>query len=237
MAKIEAKDRLIVALDVDNVDDAKSLVKKLDGVVSFFKVGLEMQIVAGIEFVRWLLDNDKKVFLDLKFFDVEETVKRAVRRVAVLGVSFLTVHGNHRIIQAAVKGRGDSSLEIMAVTVLTCLDAADIQEMGFPCSVEELVMFRAEQAVKAGCDGVIASGREAKALRQMAKDALTIVTPGIRPDGADINEHKRAVTPEMAISAGSDYLVVGRPIKNASDPRSAAIEIIRQMQNAFEKKE
>lgn len=234
MADIQAKDRLIVALDVDNVEDAKELVAKLDGVVSFFKVGLEMQIVAGIEFVRWLLDNDKRVFLDLKFFDVEETVKRAVRKVAALGVSFLTVHGNRRIIQAAVEGRGDSSLQIMGVTVLTCLDAADIQEMGFPCNVEELVMFRAQQAVKAGCDGVIASGREAKALREMAGDKLAIVTPGIRPSGSDTNEHKRAVTPEMAIGAGSDYLVVGRPIKNAPDPKAAAMQIIDEMQKAFD---
>lgn len=234
MADIQAKDRLIVALDVDNVEDAKELVNKLDGVVSFFKVGLEMQIVAGIEFVRWLLDNDKRVFLDLKFFDVEETVKRAVRRVAALGVSFLTVHGNHLIIQAAVEGRGDSSLQVMGVTVLTCLDAADIKEMGFPCNVEELVMFRAQQAVKAGCDGVIASGREAKALREMAGDKLTIVTPGIRPSGSDTNEHKRSVTPEMAIGAGSDYLVVGRPIKNAPDPKAAAMQIIDEMQKAFD---
>jgi len=233
MPAIDAKERLIVALDVPTVEEAKGLVRQLDGLVSFFKIGLELQLAAGGDFVRWLIQQGKKVFLDYKYFDVEETIKRAVAQVAAIGVSFLTVHGSGGIIRAAVEGRGQGPLKILAVTVLTSLDALDIRDLGFACSVEELVLYRARKALEAGCDGVIASGHEARAIRELAKDRLLIVTPGIRPAGTGRNEHKRSVTPAQAIEAGADYLVVGRPIRDAEDPRGAAEGILAEMQSAF----
>jgi orotidine-5'-phosphate decarboxylase len=237
MKTIPARERLIVALDVPTVEDATRFVQDLDGLVSFFKIGLELQLVAGLDFVHWLTGKEKKVFLDYKYFDVEETIKRAVAQVAAIGVSFLTVHGNGRIIRAAVEGRGDSSLKILSVTVLTSLDAFDIRELGFECSLDELVLYRARKALEAGCDGVIASALEARAIRKLAKDRLLVVTPGIRPEGTSKNDHKRHATPAEAVEAGADYLVVGRPIRDATDPRAAAGKIITEMQSAFERRE
>lgn len=233
MNAIDAKERLIVALDVPTIAEAKRLVQRLDGLVSFFKIGLELQLAAGLDFVQWLIQEEKKVFLDYKYFDVEETIKRAVAQVAAIGASFLTVHGHGRIIRAAVEGRGQSDLKILSVTVLTSLDAFDIRDLGFECSVEELVLYRARKALEAGCDGVITSGHEARAIRELAKDRLLIVTPGIRPEGTRRNDHKRYVSPAEAIEAGADYLVVGRPIRNTNDPRMAAEKILAGMQSAF----
>lgn len=230
---INAKERLIVALDVPTIDEAKKLVLQLDGVVSFFKVGLELQIVAGLEFVNWLKERNKKIFLDYKYYDIGETVKRAVARVSELGVDFLTVHGTGSIIKAAAEGKGNKKLKIFSVSVLTSLDATDIKEMGFDCSVEELVLFRARKAMESGCDGIITSGREVRAIRAVVKDKLLITVPGIRPAGASKDDQKRDVTPAQAIEAGADYLVVGRPIRNAADPKKAAEEIIAEMQAAF----
>jgi orotidine-5'-phosphate decarboxylase len=232
---INAKERLIVALDVATIKEAKELVQRLDGVVSFFKIGLELQIVAGLELVEWLLQNKKRVFLDYKYYDVEETVKRAVARVSELGVNFLTVHGTGRTINAAAEGKGHSDLKVFSVTVLTCLDASDIKEMGFDCSVEDLVLHRTKKAVESGCDGVITSGREVKAIREIVKDKLLIAVPGVRPEGISTDEHKRKVTPGQAIEAGADYIIIGRPIKNAPDPRDAAEKIVLEMQSAFNK--
>jgi len=223
-----------MALDVSSVEEAKELVKTLDGAVSFFKIGLELQVVGGVELAKTLLEQEKQVFLDLKYFDVDATVERAVARVADLGASFLTVHGNHKTIQAAVRGRGDANLKILAVTVLTSLDEGDIRELGYGVTVEDLVMFRARKALESGCDGVVASGREAGAIRAFANDGLVIVTPGIRPKGVGADEQKRAVEPAQAIRAGADYLVVGRPIRDAPNPKQAALEIIAQMQKAFD---
>jgi orotidine-5'-phosphate decarboxylase len=234
MDRINAAQRLIFALDVDSAPEAERLVAELDGVVSFFKVGLELNIVAGPDFTRRLVAAGKKVFLDLKYLDVPETVERAVRRTAALGATFLTIHGNKAIVQAAVRGRGEPGLKLMAVTVLTSLDAADIRELGYPCAVEELVLYRAKAASEAGCDGVIASGREAGAIRRAVGPGLTIVTPGVRPADGRIDDHKRAVTPADAIGAGSDYLVIGRPIRDAKDPRAMAQAIVDQMQAAFD---
>ena len=154
---IEPADRLILALDVRTVDEAKGLVDQLDGVVSFFKIGIVLHTASGLELVRWLVDSGKKVFLDLKFFDIRQTVREAVARVADLGVTFLTIHGNAEIIQGAVEGRADSDLKLLAVTVLTNLDAADIRDLGFPVSLDELVLHRARLAVESGCDGIVAS--------------------------------------------------------------------------------
>lgn len=233
MKNIPIDERLIVALDHPNIKEAKDLVNELDGVVSFFKVGLSLQLLAGRDFVEWLIDKGNKVFLDYKYFDIEATIRQAVSHVAKVGVNFLTVHGNHKIIQAAVEGRGDNDLKILSVTVLTSLDAADIRELGFECTVKDLVLYRAQKALEAGCDGVIASGHEVEAISKLTENHLLIVTPGIRPEGTDTNEQKRSVTPAQAIKAGADYLVVGRPIRNAMNPRKAAADIIDEIWSAL----
>lgn len=229
----DVRDRLIVALDFDSADRAMRLVEQLEGLVSFFKVGIELQLAEGMKPVNYLISLRKKVFLDLKYFDVPETVERAVQRAASLGVTFLTIHGNGRNIEAAVRGRGDADLKLLAVTVLTSLDAYDIQDLGFNCSVEELVVFRARKALEAGCDGVIASGLEAARIREIAGSKLLIVAPGIRPRGMPKQDQKRVVSPGDAIMAGADYLVVGRPITAQSDPRAAAERVIDEMEDAF----
>lgn len=230
---MKPEERLICALDFADVEKAKEMVETLAGVVSFFKVGLVLYATGGPEFVRWLLDKGKKVFLDLKFFDIPETVEKAVAQAARLGVSFLTVHGNAQIIKNAVRGRGDSGLQLLAVTVLTSLDAADLQDLGFPCPVEELVLYRARKAVEYGCAGVVASAREAGLLRKELGSRLLIVTPGIRPAAqfgkGKLDLQKRTLTPKEAIAAGADYLVVGRPIIQAPDPRRAAEEILNEI--------
>ena len=235
MNTIQPADRLIFPLDVSSADEARRFVKNLDGVVSFFKVGIELQMVTDLNFVRELTDKGKKVFLDYKYFDVAETVKRAVERVANVGVTFLTVHGASQTIQAAVAGRGNSGLKILCVTVLTSLDAHDLADMGYTCSVEELVLHRTRTAMKAGCDGVITSGLEAQKIRDYAQGGLLIVTPGIRPeDMIGTDDQKRAVTPTQAIKAGADYLVVGRPIRRSPDPRGAAEKIIDEITQTLE---
>jgi len=231
--QIEPADRLIVALDVKTADDAKRLVDRLGNVVSFYKVGIVLHTVSGTDLVKWLIGRGKRVFLDLKFFDIRETVKEAVARVAELGVTFLTIHGNAEIIRGAVEGRGKSDLKLLAVTVLTNLDAADIKDLGFPVSVEELVLHRARMAAESGCDGIVASANEVVAIRKTLGQKLIIVTPGIRPQSSAPDEQKRIATPADAILSGSDYLVVGRPIRSASDPRDAALKIIDEMRDAF----
>ena len=228
-----ARERLIIALDVPSADDAQKLVAQLDGVVSFFKVGLELYTAAGPEFVRWLVAQEKKVFLDLKFLDIGETVRRATREAARLGASFLTVHESGLTVAAAVQGSQGKDLKILAVTVLTSMDAGDLLDMGIHCTVEELVLRRAKKALAAGAHGVIASGQEAAALRDQLGNDFLIVTPGIRSSGASADEQKRATTPAEAIRAGADYLVVGRPITLAANPKDAAIGILDEMQKAF----
>jgi orotidine-5'-phosphate decarboxylase len=237
MDTIKASDRLIVALDFDTIAEAKRLVNELDGTATFFKVGMGLQLDPGTnEFIRELIAGGKKVFLDYKYFDIEATVERAVSQASKIGVSFLTVHGNSSIIQAAVRGRGSSDMKVFAVTVLTSLDAEDIKEMGFGCSVQDLVLHRASQAVKWGCDGVIASGREAILIRERVGKSLLVVTPGIRPGGYGTDDQKRTMTPGQAIEAGADYLVVGRPITGAQNPKQAAAEIIAEIEKALEKR-
>ena len=210
------------------------MVDSLEGTVNFFKVGLELYTATGMDFVRELLARKKRIFLDLKCYDVGETVKRAVRVAAEIGVDFLTVHGNREILQGAVEGRGTSQLKLLAVTVLTNLNAADIHEMGFQCDVEKLVLWRARQAMECGCDGVISSPRESALIKQETGNKLLVVTPGIRPLGAALQDHKRSADPKTAIESGSDYLVVGRPITGAPDAKQAADEIIAEMQKGFD---
>jgi orotidine-5'-phosphate decarboxylase len=236
---INASERLIVALDVPSAGEANQLITDLEGVVSFFKVGLELYTAAGPEFVRALVSRQKNVFLDLKFLDIDQTVRRATEQAARLGATFLTVHEGGKTVAAAVEASRGTKLRILAVTVLTSWDARDLTDSGISLSVEELVLHRAEKALAAGAHGVIASGREAALLREKlgrrspAKDFL-IVTPGIRPAGASADEQKRATTPADALRAGADYLVVGRPITHAPNPRVAAGGILEEAQKAFD---
>jgi orotidine-5'-phosphate decarboxylase len=233
---INARDRLIVALDLPDIEHARAVVARLDGVVSFFKVGLVLQLAPGVgPFIEELVKDDKKVFLDYKYMDVPETIRKAVGRAASSGITFLTIHGNGGIVGAAVEGRGNSALKILAVTVLTSFDAKDIKELGFECSVEDLVLYRAKKAIDAGCDGVIASAQEARKISGLAGGRpILIVTPGIRPSYKTTDDHKRPMTPGDAIREGADYLVVGRPITDDPDPRASAERIIAEMQDAFE---
>jgi orotidine-5'-phosphate decarboxylase len=236
MGSIQANDRLIVALDVKDVPAARAVVQQLEGVADFFKVGLTLQLAAGVEdFIRELIRSGKRVFLDYKYYDISETLRKTVARAAELGVSFLTIHGPSVLIRAAVEGRDGSNLKLFAVTVLTSLEAGDIAEMGYTNHTpEQLVLFRAKKALEAGCDGVIASGREARQIKALAAEKLLVITPGIRPDGYPEDDQKRKTTPADAVAAGADYLVVGRPITAAADMRLAAQEILKQMQAAFD---
>lgn len=232
----DARSRLIVALDFDTVKEAKALVEKLGDEVEFYKVGLGLQLDGGDQFARWLKDLNKKVFLDYKYYDIGETIKRAVARAADFGVDFLTVHGVTGILESAVEGRGESDLKIFCVTVLTSMDARDIQEMGFPTTmtVEELVAHRARNALKAGVDGVIASAHEVERLKSDLEGKLLIVTPGIRPFGSSVDDQKRIATPFEAVKSGADYLVIGRPITKAPDPVGKAHEIVMEMASALQ---
>ena len=232
-----ANERLIVALDLPGAEEARGMVEKLDGVVQFFKIGLALQLAPGVdEVIRSLIRAGKKVFLDYKYYDIPETLKKAVSRAAGLGVSFLTIHGPGSLIRGAVEGRGSSSLKLFTVTVLTSLDADDMAEMGYDKhSVEDLALFRARKALEAGCDGVIASGWEAAKIKELSAGSLLVITPGIRPAGYGEDDQKRRTTPQQAVLAGADYLVIGRPVTDAADPPAAAAAIAEEMQQAFDK--
>jgi len=219
MKDIPLNERIILALDVENADQAKELVKKTESHINFYKVGLQLFMASWFEIVDWLSARGHKVMVDLKFFDIPETVKLAVTQLNNRGVTFATIHGNDPIIRAAVEAKGD--LTLLAVTVLTSFGHEDMQAMGMTQSIEDLVYFRAKRALELGCDGVVSSGLEAKRLRDKLGSKLLIVTPGIRP-GANIEESKddqqRIITAKGAITDGADYLVVGRPISKAADP-------------------
>ena len=219
---MDRRDRLIFAMDVAEPATARDLVATLGDAVQFYKLGLEMMMSGGyFELLDWLVKQDKKVFADLKFFDVPATVGAAVRQLARRGVRFATVHGNQGIMEAAAKAKG--GVKILAVTVLTSLDRGDLDDLGFDCDVEELVLSRARRALSAGCDGVVASGLELPAMRRAVDQRLLVVTPGIRPvDNRPVDDQKRVVTVEQAFRDGADYIVVGRPIRDAADPRQAA---------------
>ena len=230
---IPPRERLIFALDVPNQARAIDLIDRLGDAVLFYKLGLEL-FMSGDYFklTDRLLGLGKKIFADLKFFDVPETVARAVRRLRSHGVHFTTVHGNDRMLEAAVQEKG--TLKILAVTVLTSLDQGDLEDLGFTCDVEQLVLSRARRALKLGCDGVISSGLEAAKLRQELGEHFLIVTPGIRPvENRQIDDQKRTVTIEQAFINGADYSVVGRPIRDAEDPRRAAEDIQQTIRSLF----
>ena len=223
---IPLKDRLIFAMDVPDCDRARNLANELGDAVTFYKIGLELMMSGGyFELLDWMLDRDKKVFADLKFFDIPATVGSAVRQLKARGASFVTVHGNQSIMEAAAENKGDE-LKVLAVTVLTSLDRGDLDDLGFDCDVGALVLSRARRALEAGCDGVISSGLEAPKLREFIDNKLLVITPGIRPvDNKPAGDQKRVVSVEQAFINGADYIVVGRPIRDADSPRAAAESI------------
>jgi orotidine-5'-phosphate decarboxylase len=223
---IKTSDRLIFAMDVPDCDQAKALADELGDAVTFYKLGLELMMSGGyFELLDWMLARNKKVFADLKFFDVPATVGSAVRQLKDRGASFVTVHGNQAIMEAAAANKGDD-LKVLAVTVLTSLDRGDLDDLGFACDVEALVLSRARRALESGCDGVISSGLEAPKLREYIDSKLLVITPGIRPvDNRPEDDQKRVVSVEQAFANGADYIVVGRPIRDANSPRAAAEKI------------
>jgi len=224
---IDNKDRLIFALDVPEVDRAKQLVNELGDTVRFYKIGMELMMTGDyFDLLDWLVKKKKNVFVDLKLFDVPATVSKAVKRLSKRGAYFTTIHGNQNMMEAAAAEKGD--LKVLAVTALTSLDQGDLNDMGFTCDVQELVVSRAKRALSSGCDGIVASGLELEHIRNEVDQKLVIVTPGIRPVlNRPTDDQKRVVTVEQAFQWGADHIVVGRPIKNATNPKEAA-ELIQE---------
>jgi orotidine-5'-phosphate decarboxylase len=229
---LDPRERLIVALDVPSVREAEALVARLGESVSFYKIGYQLAFAGGIDFARVLASAGKQIFLDLKLHDIGNTVAKGVESVARLGASFLTVHAYPQTMHAAVDARGSSNLRLLAVTVLTSYDDADLAAAGYDFTVPELVAERAAQARDVGIDGLVCSGEEAAMLRPVVGAGMVLVTPGIRPAGADAGDQKRIMTPAAAIAAGADYLVVGRPVIAAPDPKAAAEAIVAEIAKA-----
>lgn len=230
---IESRERLIFALDVPSADEARRLLDRVGDVVGFVKIGLELFTAAGPDIVRWAVAQDKRVFLDLKLFDIGETVRRAAAAAAELGATFLTVHAAGQTVRAAVEGRGGSPMKIMAVTVLTSFSDADLRESGVVESIRDTVLRRARTTASSGADGVVASGGEAAMIRKVLGKEPLIVVPGIRPAGSSHDDQIQVTTPAGAIAAGADYLVVGRPIRDAADPAAAARAIQAEIEMAL----
>lgn len=232
---IPSQDRLIFAMDVPDCKRARVLADELGDAVTFYKIGLELMMSGEyFELLDWMLERDKKVFCDLKFFDIPATVGSAVRQLKDRGASYLTVHGNRSIMEAAAENKGDD-LKILGVTVLTSLDRGDLDDLGFDCDVGDLVLSRAKQALESGCDGVISSGLEVPKLREFVDNKLLVVSPGIRPvDNKPAGDQKRVVTVETAFSNGADHIVVGRPIRDAASPRAAAEAMQASIARQFE---
>lgn len=230
---IPVEERLIVALDVPDANEALALVEQLGDSVRFYKIGMELFMTDGyFALLDDLVKRGKKVFVDLKFFDVPATVGSAIRQLSSRGATFATVHGNQAVMEAAGANKG--KLKVLAVTVLTSLDRGDLDDLGFDCDVEKLVLSRARRALEAGCDGVVSSGMEATALRSEIGPRLMVVTPGIRPvENRPADDQKRVVTPAQAFRNGADYIVVGRPIRDANDPRAAAVAIQQEIAAVF----
>jgi orotidine-5'-phosphate decarboxylase len=218
---------LIIALDVDNAAQARDLIGKLGHSVDFYKIGMELYAAAGLEFVREVVGAGKQVFLDLKLYDIGETVKRAVAVVAPAGVRFLTVHGSSAVMRAAVEGRGDTGLQILAVTVLTSFDQQDIADLGYEMPLSDLVALRARRALACGMDGIVCSPLDAAAVRVIVGPKTILVTPGVRSKSAASGDQKRVATPAEAIAAGANYLVIGRQVTRAADPK-AEVERIQE---------
>lgn len=220
---------IILALDFDSRESARQLVNQIGDAVSFYKVGLELYAAAGMEFVRELVAAGKQVFLDLKFYDISETVRRATAQAAASGASFLTVHGSAPVMRAAVEGRGGSPLKLLAVTVLTSFDESDLKDLGYPCSVPELVALRARKAIEAGVDGLVCSPQEVAEVRRIAGPEAILVTPGVRSAHASKGDQKRVATPAEALQNGANYLVIGRQVTRAPDPRAEVLRICEEI--------
>ena len=243
--RIKTKERLIVALDFDTEEEAKDLVDELGDSVIFYKLGLQLFMTGNYyDMVEWLVEKRKKVFVDLKFFDVPETVGSAIRQLRNKKADFATVHGNDAILKSAVEAKGNEGLKILAVTVLTSLDQHDLDDLGFKCDPKELVLSRARRALELKCDGVISSGLEASSIRDELGDNFLIVTPGIRPiknidttANLEIDDQKRVVNVEEAFKNGADYIVVGRPIRLAQNRKKAAEDIQERIMKIFSETE
>jgi len=230
---ISPRDRLIVALDLPDMTSAERLIEKLGESVSFYKIGYELVLAGGLPLVKKLSQAGIKVFLDLKLHDIGNTVLRATERAVELGATFLTVHAFPQTMDAAVAGRGSSDLKILAVTVLTSWDDGDLKQAGYAISIRDLVLKRAEQAKKVGVDGIVASAAEVADIRRKVGSSMLMVMPGIRPIGSDLTDQKRIAKPKDAIQAGADYLVVGRPVTGARDPKAAADAIVAEIAAAL----
>ena len=232
MPAIAKRERLIVALDLPSAREAKALVEKLGDAACFYKIGLELFTAGGyFELAEWLVKRGNKVFADLKLHDIPETVRRSVANLRSSGATFATVHGHRSVMEAAAREKG--ALKILAVTVLTSFDQSDLDELGASASVEQVVLARAKRALEVGCDGVIASALEAARLKSAFGEKLLVVTPGIRAAGESAGDQKRTADPAQAFASGSDYIVVGRPIRDAADPRAAALAMQKSIAAAF----
>lgn len=232
--RFEGDDRLIVALDVGNALAGEALVDRLGDAVSFYKIGLGMLTTGGLALANELKSRGKRVFLDMKLFDIGNTVEAAVRGLAAFDLDFLTVHGDPQVVKAAVRGRGDSAMRILGVSVLTSMDRGDLDDMMIvPGDVRDITVERARRALAAGADGVISSPQEAAEIRALPEaTGRLIVTPGVRPAGAALGDQKRVATPADALAAGADHIVVGRPVCGVEDPRSAAYAILNEINSA-----
>jgi orotidine-5'-phosphate decarboxylase len=220
---------LIIALDVETPEQALRLVDRISPAANFYKVGMELYAAAGPEIVRQVLGRGVRVFLDLKLYDIGETVKRATRQIAKLGVHFLTVHGSRSIMRAAVEGRSESETQLLAVTVLTSLDRDDLADLGYAASPAELVALRVQKAVESGMDGIVCSPLEVAQVRRTGGPKLKLVIPGVRSPGAATGDQKRVATPAEAMAAGADYLVIGRQVTRAPDPKAACEQILKEI--------
>ena len=230
---IPTNERLIMALDFSSIDEAQALVEELGDSVIFYKVGMEIFMSGDyFSFIEWLKARNKKIFVDLKFFDIPATVGRAIKALSSKGVDMATIHGNDSIMQAAAKNKGD--LKVLAVTALTSLDRGDLDDLGFQCDVQQLVLSRAKRALSIGCDGIVSSGLEVPMLRENLAHKLLVITPGVRPvDNRIEDDQKRVVTVEQAFQNGADYIVIGRPIRDAENRKQMADKIQTQIAAQF----
>jgi orotidine-5'-phosphate decarboxylase len=233
--QLEPRDRLIVALDVSTVDEARAMVARIGDAVSFYKIGYQLALAGGLSYAAELIASGKKLFVDMKLHDISNTVAAGVKSVSRVGATFLTVHAYPQTMKAAATAR-EGGLRILAVTVLTSYDDADLKIAGYNIPVRDLVAQRARQALEAGVDGLVCSPEEVASLRAIVGDELALVTPGIRPAGTEAGDQKRIATPSAAIAAGADYLVVGRPIVAAADPKGAAQAIVAEIASAAKKR-
>jgi orotidine-5'-phosphate decarboxylase len=221
---------IILALDVESAGQARDLVRRIGNHCDFYKVGMELYAAAGMQFVDDMVAEGKRVFLDMKFYDIGETVKRAVAQVARHGVQFLTVHGSKAVMSAAVEGRGDSDLQLLGVTVLTSFDETDLLDLGYPCKVQDLIALRARNAMSAGVDGLICSPVEVANVRAIVGSTAVLITPGVRSAGAATGDQKRVATPAEAIRDGANYLVIGRQVTRAAEPKAEIGRILEEVQ-------